>query len=101
MRVEEHLRKTQQLLQLLIEQVPVGILFTDPAGQITSANPAALAIFGSPSEDATKQFNVLTMEQLQRTGVSAAYPRVLVEHTTERVESPTCPTGAGAPTCAW
>ncbi|MGH7789633.1 MAG: PAS domain S-box protein, partial [Candidatus Binatia bacterium] len=86
MRVEEHLRKTQQLHQLLIEQVPVGILFTDPAGRITSANPAALAIFGSPSEDATKQFNVLTMEQLQRTGVSAAYQRVLQEHTTERVE---------------
>jgi PAS domain S-box-containing protein len=85
-RVEESLRKSQQLSQLLIEQVPVGIIFTDPAGQVTNANPAALAMLGSPSESATTQFNVLRMERLMRAGVSAAYRRVFEQQRIERLE---------------
>jgi len=85
-RVEESLRKSQQLSRLLIEQVPVGIVFTDPTGKVTNANPAALAILGSPSEEATSQFNVLRMERLMRAGVSAAYRRVFEQQRIERLE---------------
>ena len=85
-RVEDSLRKSQQLYQQLMAQVPVGILFTDPTGQITAANPAVLAILGSPGEDATRQFNVLTLEPLQRAGVSEAYRRVIAHHQIERAE---------------
>jgi PAS domain S-box-containing protein len=85
-RVEDSLRKSQQLYQLLMEQVPVGILFTDPTGQITTANPAVLAMLGSPSEDATRRFNVLQIEPLQRAGVGEAYRRVLDHHRIERAE---------------
>ena len=84
--VEETLRKSEQLSRLLIEQVPVGIVFTDTTGQVTNANPAALAILGSPSAAATSQFNVLRMERLMRAGVSEAFRRVLEEHTVERLE---------------
>jgi PAS domain S-box-containing protein len=89
-RVETSLRQSQQLYRLLMEQVPVGIFFTDAAGQITTANPAVLAMLGSPSEDATRQFNVLTLGPLQRAGVGDAYRRVLTEHRIERVEIAYC-----------
>jgi PAS domain S-box-containing protein len=85
-RVEDSLRKSQQLYRLLMEQVPVGILFTDSTGQITTANPAVLAMLGSPSEEATRQFNVLTIEPLHRAGVSDTYRRVLDHHFIERAE---------------
>jgi PAS domain S-box-containing protein len=85
-RVEASLRESQRLFQLLMAQVPVGILFTDAAGQVTTANPAVLAMLGSPSEDATRQFNVLTLEPLQRAGISEAYRRVLTHHHIEQAE---------------
>jgi PAS domain S-box-containing protein len=85
-RVEETLRKSEQLSRLLIEQVPVGIVFTDPSGQVTNANPAALAVLGSPSAAATNQFNVLRMDRLVRAGVSDAFRRVFDTHTIERLE---------------
>ncbi len=83
---EDSLRKSQQLYQLLMEQVPVGIIFTDAHGQITNANPAALAIVGSPSEAATQQFNVLTLETLHTAGVVQAYRNVLERHQIERLD---------------
>ena len=85
-RVEDTLRASQQLYQLLMDQVPVGIVFTDAGGQITAANPAALAMFGSPGEDATRQINVLTLPALQRVGLCDVYRRVLTGHQIERSE---------------
>ncbi|MDX2168212.1 MAG: PAS domain S-box protein [Deltaproteobacteria bacterium] len=85
-RVEESLRASRELYQLLIDQVPVGIIFTDRDGQVTNANPAALSIFGSPSEADTVRFHVLRMDSLRRTGVSDAYERVLRDHQIERLE---------------
>jgi PAS domain S-box-containing protein len=85
-RVEAALRASQQLYELLVQQVPVGIVFTDPLGQVTSANPTALAILGSPNEDATRRFNVLNLEPLRRAGVAALYERVFAEHSVQRAE---------------
>ena len=85
-RVEDSLRQSQQLYRLLMEQVPVGILFTDATGQITTVNSAVLAILGSPNEEATLRFNVLTLPPLQRAGVTEAYWRVLTEYCIERLE---------------
>jgi PAS domain S-box-containing protein len=85
-RVEAALRASQQLYELLVQQVPVGIVFTDPDGQVTSANPTALTILGSPSEDATRRFNVLSLEPLRRAGVAALYERVFAEHSVQRAE---------------
>lgn len=63
---------------------PRGILFTDTAGQMTTSEPAVLEMIGSPSEDATCQFNVLTLEPLVRGGVGEAYRRVLTQDCIER-----------------
>jgi len=85
-RTEDSLRASQQLFQLLLEQVPVGIVFTDPTGQVTTANPAVLAILGSPSEAATRQFNVLHLAPMREAGLSAIYERVLDQRVIERAE---------------
>lgn len=74
---EVALRETQERYQRLVAQLPVGIVVTDAIGQVIAANPAALAILGSPSEEATCQFNVLTLPNLRRAGISDAYARVL------------------------
>src|SRR5215470_11743995 len=74
---EAALRETQEHHQRLVEQLPVGIVVTDATGQVTAANPTALAILGSPSQEATRQFNVLNLPNLRRAGISAVYARVL------------------------
>jgi len=85
-RVEDSLRKSQQLYQLLMDQVPVGILFTDAVGQVTNANPAVIAMFDWPSAEHARQFNVLTLEVLQRVAVSRAYRSVLANRRIEHAD---------------
>jgi PAS domain S-box-containing protein len=85
-RVEDSLRKSQQLYQLPMDQVPVGILFTDAVGQVTNANPAVIAMFDWPSAEHARQFNVLTLEVLQRAAVSRAYRSVLANRRIERAD---------------
>jgi PAS domain S-box-containing protein len=83
---EAALRETQERYQRLVGQLPVGIVVTDAAGQVISANPAALAMLGSPSEEATCHFNVLTLPNLRDTGISDAYARVLRGGAAEQLE---------------
>ena len=83
---EAALRETQQHYQQLVEQLPVGIVVADATGQVAAANPAALAILGSPSLEATRQFNVLNLPNLRRSGISAAYARVLAGGPAEQIE---------------
>jgi len=73
--------------RLLVEQSPVGIVVTDVEGRITKVNPSALETLGSPSEEATRQFNVLTMPNLRQAGVSAVFERVLRENCVERLQT--------------
>ncbi len=86
-RTEASLRTSEQLYQLLVEQVSVGIVFTDADGQVTDANPAALAILGSPGPEATRQFNVFELAPLRQAGISDAFRRVLRDQGIERLEA--------------
>ncbi len=83
---ETALRETQERYQRLVAQLPVGTVVTDAGGQVIAANPAALTILGSPSEEATCQFNVLTLPNLRRAGISDAYARVLQGGPAEQAE---------------
>jgi PAS domain S-box-containing protein len=74
--------------QLLFRQAPVGILLTEAAGKVTSANPVLLALLGSPSEEASRQFNVLALEQLYQHGIRDAFARVLAGGPPEHLEAP-------------
>ena len=85
-RAEAALHETRERHQQLLEQLPLGVVVTDAAGQVVAANPAALTILGSPSEDATCQFNVLNLPTLRRAGISDAYARVLAGGPAEQLE---------------
>ena len=73
--VTEHkqVEEQRELLELLTTQAPVGIVVTDAAGQVTAANPMALEILGSPSEEATTRLNVLSVPALRAAGVDALF----------------------------
>jgi len=79
--------RAESVYRLLMEQSPVGIVVTDVSGQITKANPAALTILGSPSEEATCQFNVLTLPNLREAGVSRAFEAAIRENRVARMEA--------------
>jgi PAS domain S-box-containing protein len=85
-RAEAALHETRERHQRLLEQLPLGVVVTDASGQVVAANPAALTILGSPSEEATCRFNVLNLPNLRRTGISATYARVLAGGPAEQLE---------------
>jgi len=61
----------------LFETMPLGCLVIDLNGDIIDVNPKALEILGSPSEEATKEINMLTFQPLVDVGVSAMVTRSL------------------------
>ena len=63
----------RELLDLLTAQAPVGIALTDATGQVTGINPVALEILGSPSEEASRGLNVLSMPALRTAGVDVLF----------------------------
>lgn len=87
-RAAAELRRSQELWRQLFEQSPVGLVVTDTAGQVTNLNAAALAMLGSPGEEASCRFNVLTLPALQRERRHQAYARVLAGGPPERAEGP-------------
>ncbi|MCP4633847.1 MAG: PAS domain S-box protein [candidate division Zixibacteria bacterium] len=74
---EEALSKSQKRYSLLVEKAPVGILTINSTGQIVDLNPMVLTILGSPSEEKTKQINVLKYEPLISSGISEDFKQCL------------------------
>lgn len=74
---EEELRKTNERLQTLIDTSPLALYTLDPAGNVTSWNPAAEQLFGWRAEDVLgrplpivppdnqDEFRALLLRQLQ------------------------------------
>lgn len=73
----KQVEEQRQLLALLTEQAPIGIVQTDAAGQVTAANPVAVDILGSPSPEATARLNVLTVPGLHAVGADALFRAAL------------------------
>lgn len=73
----ESLQSSEELYKKLINESPVGIVVTDEKGNITKVNKAVLSILGSPSEEATLKFNMLTLPALIKAGISQYYTEVL------------------------
>src|SRR4030095_11298439 len=57
LQAEVALRETQERYRSLVQQLPVGIVVTDATGQVISANPAALTLLGSASDEAICVFH--------------------------------------------
>ena len=70
-RAEGTLRRSEEKYRALVNQAPIGVITCDREGNITHVNPAILQILGSPSEEATRQFNILTMPNMVEAGIAA------------------------------
>ncbi|MDW7732839.1 MAG: PAS domain S-box protein [Methanolobus sp.] len=55
----------------MIYELPVGVIRIDTSGQILFVNRVMLELLGSPSEKATRSFNVFTFEPLRKAGISS------------------------------
>jgi len=80
----EELRQLKEFNEKIVADAPIGIFTTDREGRVISANPALLGILGSPSEEKTKQFNVLELEPIKEAGLQKPFKRALLKG--EKVE---------------
>ncbi|MCI0476402.1 MAG: PAS domain S-box protein, partial [Anaerolineales bacterium] len=72
---EEQLRESEARYRQLFEHAPIGILLSNPRGQLLQVNPTALEILGSPSAEQTKAINLVTFPPLVQVGFSANFMR--------------------------
>ncbi len=75
------LRESEDKYRTLVAQISIGVITCDREGNITHANPALLEILGSPSEEATRRFNLLTSPGLVEAGIAADFRRCIEEAT--------------------
>jgi len=61
---EEAIRRSECKYRLLVDNAPIGIIYADREGHIFEVNRRSVEIFGSPSADATKSLNVITLQSL-------------------------------------
>lgn len=72
----------------LLNELPVGIISCKTDGTIISVNPFLVKLLGSPSEEATKEINILTFPPLVKAGISAAVRKVIATGETSLFEAP-------------
>lgn len=77
-KAEQEILRLKDFLERVIHNSPIGIATTDINGNVTSANPAVLRILGSPSEEKTRHFNVLTLKPMVEQGLSRLFKRCLM-----------------------
>ncbi len=73
----EQLQASEKRYKSLVENAPLGFLSIDAQGRVIDANPALVAILGSPSADAIRTNNMLTLPHLLDVGVSENLRRCL------------------------
>ncbi len=73
------LRESEQKYRTLVAQVPIGIITCDRTGRITHVNSALIEALGSPGEEATRGFNLLTLPNLVESGIAADFRRCMEE----------------------
>ncbi len=74
-RAEEELSQSRERYRLLHEYAPIGIMLANKSGKILEVNSEVLKILGSPSVEAFKGINLLTLPLLIKAGISAAFKR--------------------------
>jgi len=87
-RADEPLRQSEEKYRLLVDNAPLGILFTDADGQILEVNRSLLEMLGSPSAEATRALNVLTFPLLVKAGISDLFRRCMEKGEPQIAEVP-------------
>ncbi|WP_379138694.1 PAS domain S-box protein [Paenibacillus sp. sgz500958] len=75
--IERLLKSSEARYRFLMENAPVGIVTCNKRGNILEVNPALLKLLGSPSIEATKAVNVLTLASMVECGMSTDIQRCL------------------------
>ena len=77
---QRELVKSERKFRDLVTNMPVGLITIDREGTVTNINPTMLRMLGSPSEEATKEINVLTYPSLIQAGFSREINRCMEEN---------------------
>ncbi|MDZ7317011.1 MAG: PAS domain S-box protein [candidate division KSB1 bacterium] len=85
---DEALQRQERHYRLLFETAPVGILSALPDGRITSVNPEALRILGSPSAEATMSINLLNFPLLIQFGLADEFRKAVENRQRAEGEKP-------------
>ncbi|MDZ7370504.1 MAG: PAS domain S-box protein [candidate division KSB1 bacterium] len=85
---DEALQRQERHYRLLFETAPVGILSALPDGRITSVNPEALRILGSPSAEATMSINLLNFPLLIQFGLADEFRKAVEKRQRAEGEKP-------------
>ena len=64
---------SNEVIEALFNESPVGILISDLKGNIQRINRVGVESLGSPSEEATKKINLLTFPPLRDVGFSEIF----------------------------
>jgi PAS domain S-box-containing protein len=78
-KAEQEAIRLKEFNERIVKDSPTGIVTTDIDGNITSANPTILKMLGSPNEQATLKFNVLTLKPMVKQGLSPLFRKCLKE----------------------
>jgi hypothetical protein len=74
---QKELVKSERKFRDLVTNMPVGLITIDTQGSVTNVNPTMLRMLGSPSEEATREINVLTYPPLIEAGFSREITRCM------------------------
>ncbi|WFN33661.1 PAS domain S-box protein [Methanogenium sp. S4BF] len=76
---EGALRENEARYRTLVENIPIGLIQADTAGNITYINQQIIGILGSPSREATEQINLLSHPLLREAGISNDIQTAIME----------------------
>ncbi len=79
---------TDQKYQNLLDNAPLGILYTDKNGNIDFVNGIMLSMLGSPSAEETKKINMLSSERIKKAGIAAVYKKCIETGKKSQLEMP-------------
>jgi len=63
-KVEEDLRKSEQLLQQVFDSLPIGLWFADKNGKLVRGNPAGVKIWGAEPKVGIEEYGVFKARKL-------------------------------------
>ncbi len=86
--IETALRKSEERYRNLIENAPLGIISIDTQGRIIDVNSMMVAMLGSPSAEAMREMNILTLPSLIEAGIAGDFQHCLETGFPESSEHP-------------
>ncbi|HLO47657.1 MAG TPA: EAL domain-containing protein [Kamptonema sp.] len=97
----EQTKELQEFLQLQVEQMPIGYIFTDPEYRIQEWNPAAEKIFGFSKEEVLGKHYELIVPPEIRSEIEEIFQQLLENEHTKRNVNENITKAGEIITCDW